>query len=218
MLILKSLYNLSDEKLIEEHWEMNAYFQYFSGKDYQHWGQPYGASDIVYFRKPIGESGIEKIFKHSIYLHPKDGQDPNVSIDSTVQEKNITYPTDSKLQKKIIDKCVKIAKEEGIELRRSYKRTSKQLVRDTYNGTHPKRRKKANSAKRKLKTIAGRLVRELDRKIPIDSHQRASLTIFRKVLDQTRNSKNKIYSLHEPEVYCIAKGKAHKKQELLLVQ
>jgi IS5 family transposase len=213
LLILKSLYNLSDEKLIEEHWEMNAYFQYFSGKDYQHWGQPCAASDIVYFRKRIGESGIEKIFKHSIYLHHKDGQDTNVSIDSTVQEKNITYPTDSKLQKKIIDKCVKIAKEEGIELRRSYKRTSKQLVRDTYNGTHPKRRKKANSAKRKLKTIAGRLVRELDRKLPIDSHQRASLIIFRKVLDQTRNSKNKIYSLHEPEVYCIAKGKAHKKYE-----
>ena len=213
LLILKSLYNLSDEKLIEEHWEMNVYFQYFSGKEHQHWGQPCAASDIVYFRKRIGEAGIEKIFKHSIDQHHKDGQDPNVSIDSTVQEKNITYPTDSKLQKKIIDKCVKISKEEGIELRRSYKRTSKQLVRDTYNGTHPRRRKKANSAKRKLKTIAGRLVRELDRKLPIDSPQRVALDIFTKVLNQTRKSKNKIYSLHEPEVYCIAKGKAHKKYE-----
>lgn len=213
LLILKSLYNLSDEKLIEEHWEMNVYFQYFSGKEHQHWGQPCASSDIVYFRKRIGVSGIEKIFKHSIDLHDQDGQDPNVSIDSTVQEKNITYPTDSKLQKKIIDKCVKIAKEEGIKLRRSYKRTSKQLVRDTYNGTHPKRRKKANAAKRKLVTIAGRLVRELDRKLPIDCSQRQDLEIFIKVLNQTRKSKHKIYSLHEPEVYCIAKGKAHKKYE-----
>jgi len=213
LLILKSLYNLSDEKLIEEHWEMNVYFQYFSGKEHQHWGQPCAASDIVYFRKRIGESGIEKIFKHSIDLHHKDGKDPNVSIDSTVQEKNITYPTDSKLQKKIIDKCVKIAKEEGIELRRSYKRTSKQLVRDTYNGTHVKRRKKANAAKRKLKTIAGRLVRELERKLPSNSIKRTDLEIFKKVLSQTTKSKNKIYSLHEPEVYCIAKGKAHKKYE-----
>lgn len=213
LLILKALYNLSDEKLIEEHWEMNVYFQYFSGKEYQHWGQPCAASDIVYFRKRIGESGIEKIFKHSIDKHHQDGQDSNVSIDSTVQEKNITYPTDSKLQKKIIDKCVKIAKKEGIELRRSYKRTSKQLVRDTYNGTHPKRRKKANAAKRKLKTIAGRLVRELERKLPIDNPQRTTLAIFTKVLNQTTKSKNKIYSLHEPEVYCIAKGKAHKKYE-----
>jgi IS5 family transposase len=213
LLILKSIYNLSDEKLIEEHWEMNVYFQYFSGKEHQHWGQPCAASDIVYFRKRIGESGVEKIFKHSIDLHHKEGQDPNVSIDSTVQEKNITYPTDSKLQKKIIDKCVKIAKQEGLKLRRSYKRTSKQLVRDTYNGTHPKRRKKARAAKRKLKTIAGRLIRELDRELPVDCPERASLDIFRKVLNQTTNSKNKIYSLHEPEVYCIAKGKAHKKYE-----
>ena len=213
LLILKSIYNLSDEKLIEEHWEMNVYFQYFSGKEHQHWGQPCASSDIVYFRKRIGVSGIEKIFKHSIDLHGQDGQDPNISIDSTVQEKNITYPTDSKLQKKIIDKCVKIAKEEGVKLRRSYKRTSKQLVRDTYNGTHPKRRKKANAAKRKLATIAGRLVRELDRKLPIDCSQRQDLEIFIKVLNQTRKSKHKIYSLHEPEVYCIAKGKAHKKYE-----
>lgn len=213
LLILKSMYNLSDEKLVEEHWEMNVYFQYFSGKLHQQWGQPCSASDLVYFRRRIGKQGVEKIFKHSIDKHGDDGQDPNVSIDSTVQEKNITYPTDSKLQKKIIDKCVKIAKEEGVVLRRSYKRTSKQLVRDTYNGTHVKRRKKANAAKRKLKTIAGRLVRELERKLPVDSIKRTNLKVFKKVLSQTKKSKNKVYSLHEPEVYCIAKGKAHKKYE-----
>lgn len=213
LLILKSIYNLSDEKLVEEHWEMNVYFQYFSGKMHQKWGQPCAASDLVYFRKRIGEDGIRKIFKHSIDQHGSDSLDPNVSIDTTVQEKNITYPTDSKLQKTIIDKCVKIAKEQSIVLRRSYKRTSKQLVRDTYNGGHVKRRKKANAAKRKLKTIAGRLVRELERKLPIDSKKRAELECFKKVLSQTLKSKDKIYSLHEPEVYCIAKGKAHKKYE-----
>jgi transposase, IS5 family len=213
LLILKSMYNLSDEKLVEEHWEMNVYFQYFSGKLHQQWGQPCSASDLVYFRRRIGKNGVEKIFKQSIDIHGDDSQDSNVSIDSTVQEKNITYPTDSKLQKKIIDKCVKIAKEEGIVLRRSYKRTSKQLVRDTYNGTHIKRRKKVNAAKRKLKTIAGRLIRELERRLPSDSVKRMNLEIFKKVLSQTIKSKNKIYSLHEPEVYCIAKGKAHKKYE-----
>ena len=114
LLILKSVYNLSDEKLVEEHWEMNSYFQYFSGFKQQQWGQPCAASDLVFFRKRIGEQGVEKIFKHSISLHGKDGNDPNVSIDTTAQEKNITYPTDAKLQKKIIDKCVKKAKEENI--------------------------------------------------------------------------------------------------------
>jgi len=212
LLILKSMYNLSDEKLVEEHWEMNSYFQYFSGETHQKWGQPCAASDLVYFRKRIGEEGIEKILKHSIDKHDKDGKDPHVSVDSTAQEKNITYPTDAKLQKKIIDKCVKIAKNQGIKLRRSYKRTAKQLVRDTYNGNHPKRRKKANSAKRKLKTIAGRLVRELERKL-LDGSHRSELELFNKILSQKKNGKNKIYSLHEPEVYCMSKGKAHKRYE-----
>lgn len=212
LLILKAVYNLSDEKLIEEHWEMNAYFQYFSGKQIQQWGQPCAASDLVHFRNRIGESGVEKILKHSIDLHGNDGKDLHVSIDSTAQEKNITYPTDAKLHKKIIDKCVKHAKKSGIKLRRSYKWTSKQLVRDTYNGNHPKRRKKANAAKRKLKTIAGRLVRELERQLPEGVYS-TELNLYKKVLAQEKSSKNKIYSLHEPEVYCMSKGKAHKRYE-----
>ena len=212
LLMLKSIYNLSDEKLVEEHWEMNSYFQYFSGFTQQQWGAPCAASDLVFFRYRIGEEGVEKIFQHTINLHGKDGHDPNVSIDTTAQEKNITYPTDAKLQKKIIDKCVKKAKEDGIKLRRTYTRTTKQLIRDAYNGNHPKRRKKSNAAKRKLKTIAGRLVRELDRKLADDSFE-MELEIFNKVLSQEKNSKHKIYSLHEPEVYCMSKGKAHKKYE-----
>ena len=212
LLILKAVYNLSDEVLVEQHWEMNAYFQYFGGMAVQQWGQPCAASDLVHFRQRIGQGGVEKIFRHSIDKHGKDGQDPNVSIDTTAQEKNITYPTDSKLHKKIIDKCVKKAKGSNITLRRSYKRTSKQLVRDTYNGTHPKRRKKANAAKRKLKTIAGRLIRELARKLPEGIYGK-ELELYKKVLAQEKNGKDKTYSLHEPEVYCMGKGKAHKKYE-----
>ena len=165
LLILKSLYNLSDEQLVEQEWEMNQYFQYFSGFTTVQWGQPCAASDLVHFRKRIGKHGVEKIFKHSVELHGKESKDKHVSIDTTVQEKNITYPTAAKLHKKIVDKCVAIAKQEGLAIRRSYVRTTKNLVRETYNGTHPKRRKKANAAKRKLKTIAGRLVRELERKL-----------------------------------------------------
>ena len=105
------------------------------------WGQPCAATDLVHFRKRIGEEGVEKILKHSIELHGKDAKDKHVSVDTTVQEKRITYPTDAKLHKKIVDSCISIAKQEGIKLRRSYVRTTKNLVRDTYNGTHPKRRK-----------------------------------------------------------------------------
>lgn len=212
LLILKQLYHLSDEGLVEEQWEMNPYFQYFGGIVTVQWGQPCAASDLVHFRKRIGKEGIEKILKHSIDLHGKDGRDKHTSIDTTVQEKNITYPTDAKLHQRIIEKCVAIARKENLPLRRSYSRTVKNLVRATYNGGHPKRKKKANAAKRKLKTIAGRVVRELVRNVTHSAHDK-ELTIFQSVLSQSQKSKNKIYSLHEPDVYCIAKGKAHKKYE-----
>ena len=78
---------------------------------------------------------------------------------------------------------------------------------------HPRNKKKAFASARKIKTIAGRLVRELERKLPEGSAWFTDLDLFWKVLSQTQKSKNKIYSLHEPEVSCIAKGKDHKKFE-----
>ncbi len=215
LLILKSVYNLSDEKLVEEHWIMNPYFQYFSGFDQMQWEQPCAASDLVHFRNRIGEEGVEKIFKNSIDIHGDDSHDKHVSIDTTAAEKNITYPTDSKLAKKIIDKCVKISKNEGITLRMTYAKETKNLMKNVYNAGHPKRRKKANRARKRLKTIAGILIRELYRKLPQDRLEFyiSDLELFKKILSQKRYTKNKIYSLHEPNVYAMSKGKAHKKYE-----
>jgi IS5 family transposase len=101
---------------------------------------------------------------------------------------------------------------EQIGVRRTYKKELKQLMKDQYNGHHPKRRRKATKARKRIKTIAHTLVRELRRKIDHDQYEE-QLSLFKKGLDQKRNDKNKIYSLHELEVYCIAKGKAHKKYE-----
>jgi len=215
LLILKSVYNLSDEKLVEEHWIMNPYFQYFSGFDQMQWEQPCAASDLVHFRNRIGEDGVEKIFKNSIDIHGDDSQDKHVSIDATAAEKNITYPTDSKLAKKIIDKCVKISKQENITLRMTYAKEVKNLMKNAYNASHPKRRKKAKKAQKRLKTIAGVLRRELLRKLPVDRLELyiSNLELFERVLAQERHTKNKIYSLHETDVYAMSKGKAHKKYE-----
>ena len=82
-----------------------------------------------------------------------------------MQENNISFPTDAKLAKRIIDHCNLIAQKEGIVQRQTYVRTSKQLLRNTYNSNHLKRKKKARSSTRKIKTIAGRLIRELERKL-----------------------------------------------------
>jgi len=138
-----------------------------------------------------------------------------VMSDTTVQGNNTTFPTDAKLAGKIIDNCNKIAKKEGARQRQSYKRVSKQLVRDTYNGKHPKRAKKARKAREKLRTIAGRLVRELERELPQGAlgQYRDELDLYKKVLAQERGHGDKVYSLHKPHTACIAKGKAGKQYE-----
>lgn len=212
LLILKHLDNLSDESVVSK-WVENPYYQYFSGETQFQWSIPCDPSDFVHFRNRVGKEGIEKIFHLSVGLQGKDAQQKYVSIDTTVQEKNITFPTDLKLAVRIIAKCRKMAEKQGILLRQSYQRTVKQHMLNQRFKDHPKNKKKALASGRKIKTIAGRLVRELERKLPEQSGWRAELDMFRKVLSQTRQSKNKIYSLHEPEVSCIAKGKDHKKDE-----
>jgi IS5 family transposase len=148
-------------------------------------------------------------------LHPEAKHEAEVQIDTTVQEKNITFPTDAKLAKKVIEHCTKIAQKEGVEQRQSYKRVAKQHLRDAYFGHHPKRKKKAIMARKKLRTIGKRLIRELERKLSKDTLKEYEpvFSNYKKVLSQERNSKDKIYSLHEPQTACIAKGKAHKAYE-----
>ena len=213
-LLLKRLYNLGDETLAQA-WVMNPYMQYFCGESHFQHKFPCDPSDFVHFRKRIGEEGIEKIFIHSVELHGSKAKSKMVLSDTTVQENNVTFPTDAKLAKKIIDKASKIALKEGIKQRQSYKKVSKNLVRATYNGKHPRRRKNANKAQRKLKTIAGRVVRELLRKLPeeILKKYEEELMLYQRIINQNKQDKNKIYSTHKPYTACIAKGKAHKKYE-----
>lgn len=212
LLILKHLRNLSDESVVEQ-WAENAYYQYFCGQQVFCAKQPCVPTELVEFRKRIGEEGIELIFKESIRVNGKDGQEKNATTDTTVQEKNITYPTDSKLHKKIIKKCVSLAEKEKIELRQTYVRVIKKLSLDQRFRNHPKNKSKANKADRKIKTIAGRLVRELDRKLSAEHPFRLELKLFEKVLAQQKKDKQKVYSLHEPHVQCMSKGKEHKKYE-----
>jgi len=220
LLMLKHIRNISDESVVEQ-WFENIYYQYFSGEKSYACGVPCEASELVHFRNRIGEQGIELIFKESIRINGKDSQEQEATTDTTVQEKNITYPTDNKLHRKIIKKCVAIAGQQDLELRQSYTRTLKKLLmpaRLRHSGgdqrfrNHPKNKGKARKADKKIKTIAGRLVRELERKLPPNLHQNL-LALFKKVLAQKRFDSDKIYSLHEPHVQCISKGKEHKKYE-----
>lgn len=212
LLMLKHIRNLSDESVVEQ-WMENVYYQYFSGEASYACGVPCEASELVHFRNRIGEEGVELILKESIRVNGDDADDCNVSVDTTVQEKNITFPTDDKLYKKIIKKCWAISEKEGLPVRQSYTRTLKKLSFDQRFRNHPKNKAKARKADRKVKTIAGRLVRELERNLCAESKYQMDIALFKKVLSQKRNDSGKIYSLHEPKVQCISKGKEHKKYE-----
>lgn len=214
LLILKQLRNLSDESIVEQ-WSENSYYQYFSGEQSFCAHVPFVPTELVEFRKRIGTEGIELIFKESIRVNGNDANDLHLSGDTTVQEKNITYPTDDKLYKKIIKKCQSIAQQEQLNLRQSYTQTVKKLsvvqrLRRNKGGDV-----KARKASKKIKVIAGRLTRELERKLPAQSINKygMELGLFQRVLSQKRSDSNKIYSLHEPEVKCYTKGKEHKKFE-----
>ena len=214
LLLLKYIYNLSDEAIIDR-WIENPYWQYFSGETIFQTQKPFDPTEFIHFRKRIGKEGSEKLLKISIQLFGKESQEKEVLIDSTVQEKNITYPTDAKLYKRVIEKVNKIAKSEDIKLRQTYTRTLKQLMIDQRFHNHPKRRKKAKSALRKIRTIAGRQVRDLERQL--NSEQQLEykdlLIILNKIITQKKGDKDKVYSIHAPEVSCIAKGKEAKKFE-----
>ena len=205
LMILKQLENLSDERIIEA-WVRNPYYQAFCGERHFQWKLPCDPTDLVYFRKRIGEEGARLIFEASVKVHGDEAKEIEVTVDTTVQEKNITFPTDVKLLTKVIKRCRAIADAEGITLRRSFRRELPGLLRQRF---------KSRKLIKRIRTMAGVLIRDLERKLPRESLARHAntLELFRRVQEQRRTDKNKVYSLHEPDVLCIGKGKEHKKYE-----
>ena len=123
--ILKHLEDLSDEVLIQ-HWVQNPYYQAFTGEVEFQWQLPCDPSDMTYFRKRIGPEGFEKILAVSIVLHEEKACEDEMCMDTTVQEKNITFPTDAKQYRKIHGQLLKLAREEGIALTRTHEKEVKE--------------------------------------------------------------------------------------------
>jgi transposase, IS5 family len=214
LLLLKQLFNQGDETVVAA-WVQNPYWQYFCGMKEFQWQVPCDPSDLVYFRQRIGAAGMQRLLQASAQLHGPAAQEQEVVVDTTVQEKNITPPTDTKLAHKIIRRCWKLADRNGVKLRRRYRKAVRAGVMAQRWRRDPRKRKAAHRALRKIKTMAGRLIRELERKLPapVREEHREHFALYRRVLRQQLSDRNKIYSLHEPQVYCLAKGKEHKKYE-----
>jgi IS5 family transposase len=219
---LKHTYGLSDEQVVQR-WAENPYWQYFCGESYFQHELPVNASSLTRWRQRLGEQGMESLLSATIEaaLESKavKARDlKRVTVDTTVQEKAIAFPTDSKLYNRARERLVRLAKAQGVPLRQSYVRVGPRLLfkNNRYGYARQTRRMRRTTAK--LKTVLGRVVRDLERRLPAhaESVQAAfaePLALTKRLLAQQRQDKNKLYALHAPEVECIAKGKVPKRYE-----
>ncbi len=215
---LKYTFNLGDEDVLLG-WIENPYWQYFSGMKYFEHELPIHPSSMTRWRKRVGANGAEELLKQTIEAGLKlkaikATQLKRVNVDTTVQEKDIRFPTDARLYDRARERLVKEAKKRGIHLRQTYSRLSKQLVLKQSRYAHARQMKRAKSCTRKLRTYLGRVIRDIERKYCTpDADLLSLLTTSTRIYQQKRQDTNKVYSVHEPEVDCISKGKVHKKYE-----
>jgi len=215
---LKYTFDLSDEDVLRGFLE-NPYWQYFCGFEYFQHKLPTDPSNMTRFRNRVGDKGIELMLKGVLdiakdmkVLTSYDLQ--KVNVDTTVQEKAIAFPTDARMYYKAREKLVSLASEREINLRQSYVRKAREALVKQSRYAHAKQFRRSAKETRNLKTYLGRVYRDISRKADhFDPELRHYLYLTDRILKQEKHSKNKIYSLHAPEVECISKGKAHKRYE-----
>jgi IS5 family transposase len=215
---LKYTFNESDESVVDR-WVENPYWQYFCGYTHLQHECPIHPTSMTKWRNRVGVERLESLLKETIALAVREKHLPKsdlerITVDTTVQEKNITHPTDSKLLYKTIVKLGDAAKSRGLELRQSYVRVGKKAAVKAGRYAHAKQFRRMHRRLRKLRTYVGRLIRDIRRKAPdLDEELATLLDRADRICCQKPKDKNKLYSLHEPEVQCISKGKAHKRYE-----
>ena len=218
---LKHAKGLSDEEVVAQ-WVENAYWQLFCGEAYFQHELPIDPSSMTRWRTRLKSEGLETLLAETIQTGLKTKVLKRTSlhrlnVDTTVQEKAVSFPTDAKLYHRLRFKLVREAKACGILLRQSYTRKSKQSLVMQSRYAHARQMKRSRKEVRKLKTYLGRVTRDIERKVSgnteLEKRFAPLLEMGHRLLKQKRTDSNKLYSLHAPEVECIAKGKAHKRYE-----
>jgi len=215
---LKYQHDLSDE-LVLAHWLENPYWQHFSGERYFQHRLPIDASSMTRWRGRLGEAGAEQMLRETIAAGIKMGaigaaQLKRINVDTTVQTKAVRYPTDARLYHRCRERLVKAARREGLAIKQSYRHVGKRLLLGSSRYVHARQMQRARACTRKLRTQLGRVTREIERQVTRPSEKLSQLLeTARRIHAQQRHDKHKVYSVHEPAVECIAKGKAGKPYE-----
>jgi len=220
--ILKHTYDLSDEVLCER-WVENPYYQFFCGEEFFQHRLVFDRSSLTRWRQRMGEEKLQALIQESLSIATrtkaiKPSELSQVIVDTTVQPKNVMFPTDAKLLNRAREILVRLADKHGVALRQSYRRVGKLALIQHQRYAHAKQFKRANRSLRKLRTYLGRVIRDIGRKIDGNDLLQTAfdrvLTLARSVRDQKQHQRGyKVYSLHAPEVECIGKGKAHRPYE-----
>jgi transposase, IS5 family len=221
--ILKHTYDLSDEVLCER-WVENPYYQFFCGEEFFQHRLVFDRSSLTRWRQRMGEDKLQALLQESLAVASKTKAikptDLNrIIVDTTVQPKNVMFPTDARLLNRAREILVRLAQRHGVKLRQSYARLGKFALIQHQRYAHAKQFKRAKGALKRLRTYLGRVVRDVTRKIEGDGWLKEMvfghiLSLAGRVRDQTQRQRGpKVYSLHAPEVECIGKGKAHRPYE-----
>lgn len=218
---LKHTSDLSDEETVAR-WVENPYWQVFCGFEFFQHQLPIDPSLMTRWRKRIGPEAMERVLQATVEVAlesktVKPSSLERVTVDTTVQPKAIAHPTDSRLYLKALEILVRQAKKAGITLRQSHTRLAKKAAAKAARYAHAKQYKRMRRELKRLRTYLGRVYRDVCRKIggqpELEARFARLLGLIERLLVQQRSDKNKLYSLHAPEVVCIAKGKAHKPYE-----
>src|SRR5215208_2973193 len=215
---LKYLFDESDESVVEK-WVENPYWQYFCGCLYFEHELPCHPTSLVKWRHRLGAAGVEKLLTETLSTAKReqalrDSEIKRVNVDTTVQEKAVAFPTDARLYHKARRALVHMAGGAGIPLRQTYVRLSRQALARQGRYAHARQMKRARRETKRLRQYLGRVIRDIRRKCPRPTPGPKSLPErSERIFRQQRHDTKKLYSLHAPEVECIAKGKAHKPYE-----
>ena len=222
LLYLKHAYDLSDEAVCER-WLENPYWQFFTGEVFFQTTLPCDPSSLVRWRKLLGEAGLEELLAQTIAAARTmkaidTAAFARVIVDTTVQEKAVAYPTDSRLLEGARKKIVLLAQRHAIPIRQSYARQGPRLQRQAGGYAHAKQFKRLRRVLKRQRTVLGRLLRDVQRQLVTASEAaRAAITPWleraERIQQQRPKDKDKLYALHAPEVECIGKGKARQPYE-----